>query len=101
MAKRSEVPPHMMDTYDMLVCGFSTKIEEKDYLPILAVLHRDMSFRSIATILCFFTEKDYYEIYMDASGFYPTDVTSEDIARVIEILTPCDYYNWRIRLKMI
>lgn len=86
---------YLHETYELLVCAFPDGIPEEQYIPLLAILHPEMSFRTIAEVLSSLMQKSYIEIYNDASGF-GLDLLpdSEQIEKVRERLVKCGYEQW-------
>lgn len=92
------VPDHLRDTYDLLKCAFPDGLPDEEYWPVLSLLHPSMSFRSIAKVLSALTDKDYIEVYNDASGFGLDPPPSPDIVQKVKHkMDTCGYKEW---LKM-
>jgi hypothetical protein len=95
------IPPELRTTYLMLVCVYPDDIPEDEYWPVIAILHPYLSFRVIAHILPAFTEKDYVEIFSDASGYGMDPVPSEEqIQAVRNKFLQCGYENWLKEVKL-
>ena len=52
----------------MIHATFPNGVPEEAYLPLLALLHACMSFRSIATVVSHCTGKSYITVYHDVMG---------------------------------
>lgn len=95
MQDRDEVPDYLWGTYDLLKCAFPNGISHEAYWPLMAILHPEMSFRTLAKVLSALTDKEYIEVLNDAAGFGldPMPDLSE-IEKVKERLIPCGYEEW-------
>ena len=79
----------------MLKCAFPEGIPEEEYLPTQAILHPEMSFRTLARVLAALTDKHYIEVYNDASGFGLDPMPDlEEVERVRQKLIECGLNDW-------
>ena len=62
------IGPEHCKTREMIRASFPNGVPEDAYLPLLALLHACMSFRSIATVVSFCTGKPYITVYHDVMG---------------------------------
>ena len=57
---------YLQPTYELLECAFPDGISDDEYFPLLAILHPEMSFRTLAEVLSHLTDKPYIEVLNDA-----------------------------------
>jgi len=66
--QKAELRPEHRSTVEMIHAAFPNGVPEEAYLPLLALLHECMSFRSIATVVSNCTGKSYITVYHDVMG---------------------------------
>jgi hypothetical protein len=68
-AQKDELRPEHRSTAAMIRAAFPNGVPDEAYLPLLALLHECMSFRSIAAVIphCT-TNKSYIDVYHDVMG---------------------------------
>ncbi|MBK8025638.1 MAG: hypothetical protein IPK19_30660 [Chloroflexi bacterium] len=89
------VPDYLEPTMKMLNCAYPNGVLPEDYWGLLAVLHTEMSFRTLAHALSIVTGKTKVETYNDAAGFTQADVQDPtSIDRAMERLKACGYDEW-------
>jgi hypothetical protein len=89
------VPQELQGTYDLLTCAFPEGIAQEAYLPVVAILAEEMSFRQAATVVAIFTRQPYPRILNDLYGVTSTNVPSPASIRAIKSqLLPCGYQSW-------
>lgn len=69
MSNQNDLPAYLQEIHDMLNCAFPEGIPDNAYMPIMAIFHPVMSFRTLAKVLSEYTDKPYIEVFNDASGF--------------------------------
>ena len=95
MGDNRPVPDYLQDTYDLLKCALPDGIPDEEYWPVLSLLHRVMSFWTIADVLSVLTNKERSEVYNDASGFGLDPLPSpEAVEKVKQKLDACGYEEW-------
>jgi len=66
--QKGELPPEHRSTAAMIRAAFPNGVSDEAYLPLLALLHERMSFRSIATVVPHCTDRSYIDVYHDMMG---------------------------------
>jgi hypothetical protein len=89
------IPAHLASTYQLIQCAFPQGIDEHKCLPMLSILYKNMSDRSLAQVIADYTGKDYHivlnDIYRVGSM---TTFSSEIIDSVKQKLMSCNYEQW-------
>ena len=62
------LPPYLAETADMVRAAFPKGIPEEVYQPVLALLVRGMSQRTLAQVMSYCTGRSYFVAYHDALG---------------------------------
>lgn len=89
------IPEHLQTTYAMVHCAFPAGIVPDDYLPLLAVLCEEMSFREGAATMALFLGGDYVLYLDDAYAARSAQGPSEyEVQRIKALLVPCGYQAW-------
>lgn len=89
------IPNELRSTYTMIRCTFPQGISQNDYLPLLAVLCEQMSFRQAAAVIALLQGGTYVQYLNDAYAALShvgPDVAS--VERVKQALVPCGYQAW-------
>ena len=88
------VPVHLASTYQLLQCAFPSGIDEREYLPLLAVLYEHMSDRSLAQVIAECFGRDYYVVLNDVYRV-GAEAQSSDVTELVKKkLIACDYEKW-------
>lgn len=92
------IPAHLVSTYQLLQCAFPQGIEAQEYLPLLSILHEDMSDRSLAQVIAEFTGKEYpavlNDVYRIGSAEPFSSAVKEAFDNVRQKLIRCNYEKW-------
>lgn len=89
------VPVHLVSTYQLLQRAFPNGIDEQEYLPLLAILYKHMSDRSLAQVIAEYSGRDYYVVLNDVYQVGATQAQLSDAAEHIkQKLMACDYEKW-------
>jgi hypothetical protein len=92
--KGNLLPVHR-STVEMLRAAFPNGVPEDAYLPLLALLHECMSFRSIATVVSHCTGKSYITVYHDVMGAISAEgPDAKALAPVKKLLQRHGYDAW-------
>jgi hypothetical protein len=93
-----QLPPYLRSTQEMLRRAYPEGIPEDDYLPLLALLHAHMSFRTLARVMADATGRAYETVYQDvlgaASPHQPGKPPLIDLERVRLRLQPHGFEQW-------
>jgi len=63
-----ELPPYLVETADMVCAAFPNGIPAEAYHPVLVLLVRGMSQRTLAQVISYCTGRSYFVAYHDALG---------------------------------
>jgi Protein of unknown function (DUF3349) len=92
---QTTLPLHLRSTYKLIQSAFPNGIESWAYLPLLALLYKDMSDRNLAEVIAHCTDKDYElvlnDIYRAVSTSKPEP---EAITEVKQYLQKFGYTEW-------
>lgn len=89
------VPRRYESTVKLIEDTFPGGIPADDYLPLLRLLHEEMTFRAIASVMEFFG-KSADEAYLDASLAESTEgPASGEVERVRAKLVPHGWNGWK------
>ncbi|MFN6536584.1 MAG: DUF3349 domain-containing protein [Nostoc sp. EkiNYC01] len=89
------IPVHLGSTYQLIQCAFPQGIDDRGYLPLLSILYKNMSDRSLAKVVAEYTGKDYHVVLNDVYRVGSiTTFSSEVINLVQQKLNDCDYEKW-------
>ncbi|MBV9787323.1 MAG: DUF3349 domain-containing protein [Chloroflexi bacterium] len=92
---QGNIPEHLQTTYAMVDCAFPGGITPDAYLPLLAVLCEEMSFREAAATMALFLGGDYVlylnDVYAAGSDQAPSQ---HEVQRIKALLLPCGYQAW-------
>ncbi|MFN9552764.1 MAG: DUF3349 domain-containing protein [Dolichospermum sp.] len=89
------ISSHLQSTYKLIQCAFPKGIEPQNYLPLLALLSEEMSYRNLAEVVAYYSGKDYSVVLNDVYRVQSIDVpTSEAIANLKKRLLICGYEQW-------
>ncbi|MCU0534364.1 MAG: DUF3349 domain-containing protein [Hydrococcus sp. Prado102] len=92
------IPAHLVSTYQLLQCAFPQGIEEREYLPLLSILYKEMSDRCLAQVIAEFTEKEYPAVLNDVYRVGAAETFSSAVEEVLDSvkqkLIRCDYDKW-------
>ncbi len=89
-------PAHLARTLALLRCAFPNGVDEQAYLPLLAVLGKEMSMRNLADAMAEFTGKQWPYVYNDVlTALSPAgEPSSTEQDTVRQRLRPCGYDEW-------
>lgn len=59
------IPAYLASTYQLIQCAFPQGIDDRIYLPMLSILYKNMSDRSLAKVVAEYTGKDYHVVLND------------------------------------
>jgi hypothetical protein len=86
--QKEELRPEHRSTAEMIRAAFPNGVPEEAYIPLLALLHECMSFRSIATVVSYCTGKPYITVYHDVMGAVshegPDPKALEPVKRILQ-----------------
>ncbi|MBE9008966.1 DUF3349 domain-containing protein [Pseudanabaenaceae cyanobacterium LEGE 13415] len=88
------IPAYLASTYQLLQSAFPQGIENQDYLPLLVLLHDQMSDRSLAQVIAEFVGRDYPAVLNDVYGINAASVARESLENVKQKLIRGGYENW-------
>ncbi|MEH2274487.1 MAG: DUF3349 domain-containing protein [Nostoc sp.] len=89
------IPAHLTSTYKLIQCAFPQGIDDQKYLPLLSILYKNMSDRSLAQVVAEYTGKNYYFVLNDVYRVGSmTNFSFEVIDLVKQKLMSCDYEKW-------
>jgi hypothetical protein len=89
------IPAHLSSTYKLIECSFPQGITEEMYLPLLSILYKHMSDRSLAQIVADFMGKDYHQVLNDIYHIGSLEgYSSESTSSLLERLGQCGYEKW-------
>ncbi|MEH2251649.1 DUF3349 domain-containing protein [Nostoc sp.] len=89
------IPAHLASTYQLIQCAFPQGIDEQRYLPLLSILYKNMSDRSLAQVVAEYTGKDYHFVLNDVYRVGSmTNFSSEIMDSVKQKLMSCNYEKW-------
>lgn len=90
-----EQPDYMLDSLAVLRRAYPDGIPGADYRPLLAALHKDMSFRGIGALVGAYAGRHYVPIYFDAQAAVSVDpgdrAPHRDVDRVWIKLLDCGW----------
>jgi hypothetical protein len=89
------IPVHLASTHKLIECAFSQGINESWYLPLLSILHENLSDRSLSQVIANITGKDYHQVLNDVYGLDSIDAYPPDVINMlIDKLEVCGYTKW-------
>jgi hypothetical protein len=89
------IPDELRSTYTMTRCAFPQSISQDDYLPLLAVLGEQMSFRQAAAVIALLQGKTYVQYLNDAyAALSHIGPDAAAVQQVKQVLVPCGYQAW-------
>ncbi len=95
---QTTIPAHLMSTYQLLQCAFPQGIEESEYLPLLSILYKEMSDRSLAQVIAEWMGREYYAVLNDVYRVGAADlcplVSQGELDHVKQQLIQCGYEMW-------
>jgi hypothetical protein len=98
--KDQRVPKELLSIYEMIVCGFTQRLPQKFYFPLIWLLSKNMAFEPLGKVLSQVTDKTEWQATNDAGGLgrdeSDTLPTIKDVLTVLEILKKCGYDQWLI-----
>lgn len=93
-----DVPKKHRSTVNLISAAYPHGIPEEDYLPLLRLLHEEMTFRAIAAVMYSFG-KNADETYLDASAAASAEgATTTEVERVRLKLLMHGYEVWKVGL---
>ena len=89
------ISAHLASTYQLSQCAFPQGIDDQKYLPLLSILYKNMSDRSLAQVVAEYTGKDYHVVLNDVYRVGSmTTFSSEVLDSVKQKLMSCNYEKW-------
>lgn len=88
------LPDYLVSTYNLLINSFPEGIEEKYYMPILAMLDEGLGFRNMAEIMSICTGRHYYLFLNESYGAWSYSKDNPDFKYVEKIFKQNGYDNW-------
>jgi hypothetical protein len=84
-----------VNAVQVIYCAFPQGIDDRIYLPMLSILYKNMSDRSLAKVVAEYTGKDYHVVLNDVYRVGSiTTFSSEVINLIQQKLNDCDYEKW-------
>jgi hypothetical protein len=83
-------------TYEMLKRAYPNGVPDDEYLALVAIMNKSMSFRNTAHYVATVSERDWGLVYNDVLGIGSADrrPALEDVARVQAKLDKAGYADW-------
>ena len=97
-ANAIQVPPHLRSTYEMIVAAFPNGVPDVMYLPLLALLADNMSFRGVANVMALVSGNEapliYHDVLVAISPNSERKPEPSCIDSVRQLLLPHGYERW-------
>jgi hypothetical protein len=91
------IPTHLVSTYQLLKCAFPQGFSEPFYLPLLSILHEEMSDRNLAQVMAEFAGREYHAVLNDVYQAASTSTFSPELIEAVrQKLMDCNYEEWLV-----
>lgn len=77
------IPAHLQSTFDLLATAFGNRIDEQDYLALLAVLAEHMCEENIGIVVAHQFERDEVEVVNDLARVRANQPPRHEVIRAV------------------